>query len=157
MKIAHLADLHCCREHAEEALTSLRFFAEHIKKSPVDLVVIAGDVRDASMLNTETSGFNRFTDAIRSIADLAPVAMIYGTPSHDTDGSLEIFRKLTCEGGITILEPRQAYFLRRRAGGRVIDTNPVRPGLSAPDAILFGIPEPKKTLHCRHHDGERRR
>ncbi|MDR1174778.1 MAG: metallophosphoesterase, partial [Treponema sp.] len=62
MKLAHIADLHCSREHAEEALASLRFFAEHIKTSPVDLVCIAGDVWDASILNTEASGYNRFVD-----------------------------------------------------------------------------------------------
>ena len=111
MKLAHIADLHCCREHTEEALASLRFLAEHLKKSPVDVVCIAGDTWDSSMLCTEGSGFNRFVDAIREIADLTPVAMVYGTPSHDTDGSLEVFRKITCRHGITILEPGQAYFL----------------------------------------------
>jgi exonuclease SbcC len=150
MKLAHIADLHCSKEHAEEALTSLRFFAEHIKTSPVDLVCIAGDVWDASILNTEASGYNRFTDAIREIADLAPAAMIYGTPSHDTDGSLEVFRKIACNYGITILEPGQAYFLHHG----VLDpedeeyihfiTGKNDPAEGKPDAVLFGIPEPRK-------------
>jgi exonuclease SbcC len=145
MKIAHLSDLHCCREHAEEALASLRFFTEQIKTSPVELVTISGDVWDASMLNTEASGFNRFTDAIRNIADIAPVAMVYGTPSHDTDGSLEIFRKLATRYGITILEPGQVYFL-----GNGFITNDEEAAqksiecLEPPKAILFGIPEPRK-------------
>jgi exonuclease SbcD len=141
MKIAHIADLHCCREHAEEALASLRFLAEHIKKSPVSLAALAGDTWDASMLNTEGSGFNRFIDAIRDIADLAPVAMIYGTPSHDTDGSLEVFRKITCRYGITILEPGQPYFLTELNGRAKIV--PEIPGVSG-KAIIFGIPEPRK-------------
>jgi hypothetical protein len=34
------------------------------------MVALAGDTWDASMLNTEGSGFNRFIDAIREIADL---------------------------------------------------------------------------------------
>ena len=136
MKIAHISDLHCCREHAEEALASLRFFADYIEKTPVDLVTIAGDIWDASMLNTEASGFNRFTDAIRDIADHAPAALIYGTPSHDTDGSLEVFRKLNTKHGITILEPGQAYFLK----SGVIDTTPA---INA-EALIFGIPEPRK-------------
>ena len=140
MKLAHIADLHCCREHAEEALASLRFFAEHIKTSPVDLVCIAGDVWDASILNTEASGYNRFVDAIREIADLAPVAMIYGTPSHDTDGSLEVFRKITCKYGITILEPGQAYFLAMADAITPIITTRTK----WPKALLFGIPEPRK-------------
>jgi exonuclease SbcC len=141
MKIAHVSDLHCCREHAEEALTSLRFLAAHIKKSPVSMVALAGDTWDASMLNTEGSGFNRFIDAIREIADLAPVAMIYGTPAHDTDGSLEVFRKITCRYGITILEPGQPYFLTELNGkGKIVQEIP---GVSG-KAIIFGIPEPRK-------------
>jgi exonuclease SbcC len=109
------------------------------------MVAIAGDTWDASMLNTEASGFNQFTDAIRDIADLAPVAMICGTPSHDVDGSLEIFRKINCKYGITILDPGQAYFLAPTAGGifpeseanRFFDRNNRL-------AIIFGIPEPRK-------------
>ncbi|MBQ3799475.1 MAG: metallophosphoesterase, partial [Treponema sp.] len=95
IRLAHVADLHCCREHQEAAMKSLQTLADTIKKAPVDLVAIAGDTWDASMLNTEASGFNGFIDAIRNIADEAPVAMIYGTPSHDTDGSLEVFRKIS--------------------------------------------------------------
>ena len=140
MKIAHLSDLHCCRERAEEALISLRFFAEHIRTSPVDLVAISGDVWDASMLNTEASGFNRFVDAIRDIADLAPVAMIYGTPSHDTDGSLDVFQKITCKYGITVLEPGQAYGLLGNGSIVHLDGD-IR---WTPKAIILGIPEPRK-------------
>ena len=141
MKIAHIADLHCCKEHAEEALASLRFLAAHIKKSPVSLVALAGDTWDASMLNTEGSGFNRFIDAIREIADFAPVAMIYGTPAHDTDGSLEVFRKVTSKYGITVLDPGQPYFLTEINGkGKIVQEIP---GVSG-KAIIFGIPEPRK-------------
>jgi exonuclease SbcC len=97
------------------------------------------------MLNTEASGFNRFTDAIRDIADLAPIAMIYGTPTHDTDGSLEIFRKITCKYGITVLEAGQAYFLAPNGNGiyseeeanRLYDKHNRM-------ALIFGIPEPRK-------------
>ncbi|MDR1278594.1 MAG: metallophosphoesterase, partial [Treponema sp.] len=147
MKLAHIADLHCSREHAEEALASLRFFAEHIKKSPVDLVCVAGDVWDASILNTEASGYNRFVDAIREIAENAPVAMIYGTPSHDTDGSLEVFRKIDCKYGITILEPGQAYFLYSGVMNPESEhfiSSVSNPAAGDPEAILFGIPEPRK-------------
>jgi len=141
MKIAHIADLHFCKEHAEEALASLRYLADHIKKSPVSMVALAGDTWDASMLNTEGSGFNRFIDAIREIADLAPVAMIYGTPAHDTDGSLEVFRKLTCKYGITVLDPGQPYFLTDVNGrGKIVQEIP---GVSG-KAVIFGIPEPRK-------------
>jgi exonuclease SbcC len=93
------------------------------------------------MLNTEGSGFNRFIDAIREIADIAPVAMIYGTPAHDTDGSLEVFRKVTSKYGITVLDPGQPYFLAEVNGrGKVVQEIP---GVSG-KAVIFGIPEPRK-------------
>jgi exonuclease SbcC len=109
------------------------------------MVAIAGDTWDASMLNTEASGFTRFVEAIRDIADLAPVAVIYGTPSHDTDGSLEIFRNITCKYGITVLEPGQAYFLAPTAGG-IFPESEANRFFNRDDrlAIIFGIPEPRK-------------
>ena len=139
MKIAHIADLHCAKEHQEAAMRSLRFLAEHIKKAPVDLVAVAGDTWDASMLNTEASGFNGFIDAIRDIADEAPVAMIYGTPSHDTDGSLEVFRKINSKHPITILAPAQSYLLEN--GAVVADDEQPHPNAKA---VIVGVPEPRK-------------
>ena len=135
MKIAHISDLHCCKEHQGEALKSLEFLLNEIKKNPVDIVAIAGDTWDASMLNTEASGFNDFVTSIQILADAAPVVMIYGTPSHDTDGSLEVFRKIKAKNTITILEAAKPYFLEN---GKIVETS------TAPEALIFGIPEPRK-------------
>ncbi|MBR1715601.1 MAG: hypothetical protein IJ717_11755 [Treponema sp.] len=144
IRVAHIADLHCCREYQSAALKSLEFLAQSIKKSPVDFVAIAGDTWDASMLNTEASGFNGFIDAIRNIANESPVAMIYGTPSHDTDGSLEVFRKINSRHSITVLEPAQSYLLLK--GGMdevqiVPDDGSVQP---LAKAVIIGVPEPRK-------------
>ena len=139
IRVVHIADLHCAKEHQEAAMRSLRFLAAHIKKSPVDLVAVAGDTWDASMLNTEASGFNGFIDAIRDIADEAPVAMIYGTPSHDTDGSLEVFRKINSKHSITVLEPAQSYLLEN--GAVVADDGTAHPDAKA---VIIGVPEPRK-------------
>lgn len=144
MKIAHIADLHCCREHQESALRSLSFLEQHIKKSPVDLIAIAGDTWDASMLNTEASGFNGFIDAIRNIADEAPVAMIYGTPSHDTDGSLEVFRKINSRYSITVLDATQPYILIGEGKDRRIVPDNGSPLGNGAKALILGVPEPRK-------------
>ena len=135
MRIAHIADLHCCKEHQKEALESLDEICLSLTTNPVDLVAIAGDTWDASMLNTEASGFNDFVGRIQNLATLAPVVMIYGTPSHDTDGSLEVFRKIRARTAITILEAAKPYFLEN---GKVVETS------TAPEALIFGIPEPRK-------------
>lgn len=135
MRIAHIADLHCCKEHQKEALESLDEICLSLTTNPVDLIAIAGDTWDASMLNTEASGFNDFVGRIQDLATFAPVVMIYGTPSHDTDGSLEVFRKIKAKNTITILEAAKPYFLEN---GKVVETS------TAPEALIFGIPEPRK-------------
>lgn len=135
MRIAHIADLHCCKEHQKEALESLDEICQSLTTNPVDLIAVAGDTWDASMLNTEASGFNDFVGRIQNLATFAPVAMIYGTPSHDTDGSLEVFRKIKAKNAITILEAAKPYFLEN---GKIVETS------TAPEALIFGIPEPRK-------------
>ena len=135
MRIAHIADLHCCKEHQKEALESLDEICQSLTTNPVDLIAIAGDTWDASMLNTEASGFNDFVGRIQNLATFAPVVMIYGTPSHDTDGSLEVFRKIKAKNAITILEAAKPYFLEN---GKIVETS------TAPEALIFGIPEPRK-------------
>ena len=135
MRIAHIADLHCCKEHQKEALESLDEICLSLTTNPIDLIAIAGDTWDASMLNTEASGFNDFVARIQNLATFAPVVMIYGTPSHDTDGSLEVFRKIKARNTITILEAAKPYFLEN---GKIVE-NP-----TAPEALIFGIPEPRK-------------
>lgn len=135
MRIAHIADLHCCKEHQKEALESLDEICLSLTTNPVDLVAVAGDTWDASMLNTEASGFNDFVARIQNLATFAPVVMIYGTPSHDTDGSLEVFRKIKAKNAITILEAAKPYFLEN---GKIVETS------TAPEALIFGIPEPRK-------------
>lgn len=135
MRIAHIADLHCCKEHQKEALESLDEICQSLTTNPVDLIAVAGDTWDASMLNTEASGFNDFVARIQNLATFAPVVMIYGTPSHDTDGSLEVFRKIKAKNAITILEAATPYFLEN---GKIVETS------TAPDALIFGIPEPRK-------------
>lgn len=135
MRIAHIADLHCCKEHQKEALESLDEICLSLTANPVDLIAVAGDTWDASMLNTEASGFNDFVARIQNLATFAPVVMIYGTPSHDTDGSLEVFRKIRAKNAITILEAAKPYFLEN---GEVVETS------TAPEALIFGIPEPRK-------------
>lgn len=135
MRIAHIADLHCCKEHQKEALESLDEIYLSLTANPVDLIAVAGDTWDASMLNTEASGFNDFVGRIQNLATFAPVVMIYGTPSHDTDGSLEVFRKIRAKNAITILEAAKPYFLEN---GKIVETS------TAPEALIFGIPEPRK-------------
>lgn len=142
MRIAHLADLHLCEERYEEARTSIdTVIAEH-GREPFDLIAIAGDIWDGPVQNSARARFADFLDLIRRLADCAPVAMIYGTPSHDTEGSLDVFETLQAGNKITILRPGKPYFLD--PCGRISEGRDSDPLCGPSTLLLFGVPEPSK-------------
>jgi DNA repair exonuclease SbcCD ATPase subunit/predicted MPP superfamily phosphohydrolase len=135
MKIAHISDLHGSKEHLKEYVTSMDEFNAANAADPPDLITISGDTYDASMLNTESSGFDIVNGEIQKSGNIAPVVMVEGTPSHDVDGSLDVFKRMESKYGITVLEPGIPYFL---ANCRV-STSP-----DGAELLILGIPEPRK-------------
>jgi len=143
VRIAHLSDIHFCREHGDEVFASLKRLEDYIKEDPVDLIAIAGDIFDAAVLNSGNAGLPEFLEAVRRLGGLAPVAMVYGKPSHDVDSCLEVFEKIGTLHGITILEPGKEYFL---AAGRIRTLKQLAEARieNNRSCVLFGIPEPRK-------------
>ncbi len=142
MKLLHLADLHFRRDMYPEICASLDTVEAEAKD--VDLIVLSGDIWDGPVQNTAGSMFPAFVECIRRLANLAPVAMIYGTPSHDTDGSLDVFEQLDTENPIVILKPGKPYYLGASAGDigrKVIRDYRID---QRDELLLFGVPEPNK-------------
>lgn len=137
LRIAHCADLHLRRDRLEEGLASIKSLEEHCRENGVELIIISGDLWDAPIQNT--TAFATVVEAIRSLAYFAPIAMVYGTPSHDVEGSLEVFETLDASHNITILRPGVPYYLGS------LHVNPVGkvPGEKM-RALLLGVPEPSK-------------
>ncbi len=136
MKILHAADIHAKRDRWPEARDSLRAMAEAGRRQAVDLFAIAGDLADGPLQNSERDVFDALAAEVQALADIAPVAIIYGTPTHDAPGSLEAFERLRARFPIVLLRPGIAYFLDH---GKITTER----GAGA-EAILFGIPEPTK-------------
>ena len=137
MKLLHLADLHKSRERFAEVEASLNVAEETARREAVDLILLAGDLYDGAEQNSELGLHDPFAARIQRLGDIAPVAIVYGTPTHDIPGSLDILARLSCRFGITILQPGQAYFLDSLAGVTTRDEG-------QPRALLFGVPEPSK-------------
>lgn len=136
IKIIHIADIHARREAMDKVLHSLFVVRQVAESNGVDLICISGDTWDQTIHASEGSGFNQTIDAIKDLAETAPVVMIYGTPSHDIEGSLDVFGKLNTRYGITVLQAGKPYFLDDEWKIREYD-------LGA-RAIIFGVPEPNK-------------
>ncbi|WP_321991504.1 hypothetical protein [Marispirochaeta aestuarii] len=142
IRIAHLADLHFRKEKITDITTALDAFEYQAIDRQVDLIAIAGDTWDGVIQNTEGSEFKYFIERIRRLADIAPVVLIYGTPTHDAAGSLEVFESLIANHSITILRPGISYYLSG-VDGDVCEENGVIAGIQ-PRLLIFGIPEPSK-------------
>lgn len=143
MKLCHIADLHFRKESFTEISQSIRTIIEEHGRKPFDAILIAGDTWHGPVQNTADAMFPGFVSLIRDLAECAPIAMIYGTPSHDTEGSLEIFETLQVAHQVEILRPGIPYGLSNR--GMIYDMrNEDLPEGDAPRALLFGIPEPNK-------------
>jgi exonuclease SbcC len=137
IRIAHLADLHFRRDRVQEIKIALDALNDQIvERHGVDLIIIAGDIWDGAIQNTEGSEFNFFRNQIARLADRAPVVMIYGTPSHDIEGSLQVFEDMETEHGVTILRPSRPYFLN------LVDHDIYAEESAGTGVLIFGIPEP---------------
>ena len=75
MKILHSADFHYSRDNQEPALLSLRTFYEYGRDNGVDLYVIAGDLFDRAVQNTDNSEevYKLPTEATETITALLSV------------------------------------------------------------------------------------
>jgi DNA repair protein SbcC/Rad50 len=148
MKLHHSADHHNRKEYFAEIMASMDVIEETGRKEHVDLFAIAGDIWHGPILDTKGSRFAEFVDRIRRLADVAPVVMIYGTPSHDTEGSLDVFEQLQSTHGITVLRQGIAYFLQ---GGKIISGDAVNGKFA--EALIFSILEPNKKWLLAKADG----
>jgi exonuclease SbcC len=147
VRVAHLADLHLRKEKHDDIRIALDSIIEDCREFEVDLIVIAGDTWDGTIHNTRGSHFPYFLEKMRQLANIAPIAMIYGTPSHDTEGSLEVFETLDSKHSITILRPGIPYVVEQ---GKVYKAEEA----TAPEMLLLGIPEPNKKWLLSQSDSE---
>jgi len=139
MRIFHGADIHCRKDRAEEVFAAFDTIEREHARKPFDLFAFAGDFWDGPVQNTAGSLFMAFVDRVRRLADLAPVVLIEGTPTHDAPGSLDVLETVMARCPIVILRPGVKYFLNRIGGIHSGQFNG-----SGDIAILFGVPEPNK-------------
>lgn len=117
------ADLHCSKSRKEGCLEVLnKIYEELISHDVPPYLFICGDFWDAIITNSTV--FNEYIEVMKKIIATTKVFMIYGTPSHEVEGSLEIFRHL---------------------GATVFSSNTY---VDYDDFELIAIPEPRKSHYA---------
>lgn len=137
IRFNHTADAHFRPARASDVFASLDVIER--ESDNVDLNIFAGDLWDYPVQNTGASQFPEYVARVARIASRAPVVMVQGTPTHDSDGSLDIFEQ-ACNK-ITVLKTGKAYFLH--GIDRNVHEEEIIAGIKA-RALIFGLPEPQK-------------
>ena len=83
MKILHISDEHIRDKDIEEIQTCLDFIVATARAEAPDLIVSAGDLFDSQDVKMGSRSALAAIGLISALADIAPVAIVLGTASHD--------------------------------------------------------------------------
>jgi DNA repair exonuclease SbcCD nuclease subunit len=140
MKILHTADIHCREKDIDEINHCLNFILATAETEKPDLAVIAGDVFDSRDVKIDSRSARAAISFVSALADICPVAIVLGTPSHDGQAP-EIMRYARGNCPIRVASTPEQIILSGREF--LTEEDNVGYGLQ-PDAILTLIPTPTK-------------
>lgn len=100
MKIFHTGDWHFREKDHDEIYKCVRFIVDKAIEEKPDLICISGDMTDSRLLNLDSKSARSIFNIIQSMLDIAPVAIVIGTPSHDGKAALALRE---CRGKYPIL------------------------------------------------------
>lgn len=110
MKVFHTADWHFREKDHDEIYKCVNFMVgKAIEKKP-DLICISGDITDSRHLDFDSRSSRAILHIISDMLDIAPIAIVIGTPSHDGKAALALRE---CRGKYPILVsdmPCQFYY-----------------------------------------------
>lgn len=140
MKIIHTADWHFREKDHDEINKCTRYIADRALKEEPDLIVISGDITDLKNLKLDSKSARSIFEIISLMLDIAPVAIVIGTPFHDGKAALAL---RTCRGKYPILvSDMPGQFIYSEKEWTYVN-DPYGPK-SNPEFILSQIPQPTK-------------
>jgi len=140
MKVLHSADWHVKDSMIEEAERCLNCLVDTAFNESVNLIVIAGDLFDSQDVKLDSQAAKLVIEKIRDLSNVCPVAIVFGTPSHDGHAP-EILEHIHGAWPVIVADkPMQVCFSE---SGFANEEDNEGYGLSA-DAVISLIPQPTK-------------
>lgn len=140
MKILHTADLHLREKDIEEASQCLRFLIGKARDENIDLAIIAGDIFDSRDVKLDSKAAKLAVKTISTLANIAPVAVVLGTNSHDGAAPEVLQYARGAYPVIVAATPIQIKAIKKHSCFYRIEN----PSNGNPDAIISLIPQPTK-------------
>lgn len=100
MKVFHTADWHFREKDHDEISKCVGFILQQAIELKPDLICISGDITDSKYLSFDSRSARAILHIISDMLDIAPVAIVIGTPSHDGKAALALRE---CRGKYSIL------------------------------------------------------
>lgn len=130
IRFIHTADIHAKKSRAKDVVKLIDIMLQDVEEKNLDAVLFTGDFWDCAVVNN--ASFAEINAKMTELIQKVPVYMIYGTPSHEVAGSLEVFKQL----GASVTDTPTVW--------SVCDTRAMTPNDDKVDIIA--IPEPRKSL-----------
>lgn len=146
MKILHTADWHSNSDY-NKFMKSTDFIKEYIIDNKPDLMVHSGDLFDSKIIASDlyTKIINRFIE----FANLVPIFMVYGTPSHDYKNSLDVLKTVKTKYPIYIVDDmRESMIYYSMWGNDFLKNNDTNKG----SVLLVGLPWQSKNRFLKNEE-----
>lgn len=137
MKIIHSADWHLREKDIEECSRCLDHLVNTAREEKPDLIVIAGDIFHSQEIKLDSQSARLAVKTVSTLANIAPVAVVLGTPSHDGRAPLVLSFARGMHDIRVASEPEQLYLSEGYLYSSLV-------GNKKPGAILTMIPQPTK-------------
>jgi hypothetical protein len=129
----HVGDPHYSKDTQALAATSLETAIDIGTEKRIDFWALPGDLEDRGIQASDAGGLNRLKDLIQRLLDVAPIAAVSGTETHDLPGCYRVFEDMVGKGGgrFFLLTPDRPCFLDVGSG-------------SLGKCMILGCPEPQR-------------
>lgn len=139
-KVLHFADVHCREKDLDEIKKCCLEILETAAEENPDLIVNAGDTFDDQLIRLDTEAVRYMMEFHRALADIAPVAVVIGTPSHDGKAALALEYATNGHHNIMVSSVPEQLFL---TGGELCRAKDLPLPLPV-QAVISMIPTPTK-------------
>lgn len=138
MKILHSADWHARDLDIDEVKKCLWFLVDQAKDIHPNLIVIAGDVFDSQNVKLDSKAAKLVFNVISDLADICPVAVVLGTPSHDGEAA-EVLNHIKARHNVWVsTRPEKIFLWKDKSLG------PADKGNGYPVLNISMVPQPTK-------------
>jgi DNA repair exonuclease SbcCD nuclease subunit len=157
MKILHFADVHARTEDLDEIQRCAQYLLDKAREEKPDLIIDAGDIFDSQHVRADSPAVKYIHRWVKELADIAPVARIMGTRSHDGRAS-EILDLIGAANQIrTAVSPMQVYLTANGNLWTSEELEAASSGLATPvpvQAVVSLVPAPTKEHLAGLVDGD---